>query len=82
MPRGIASNSEVSYSVTNLDSALTMLMTVYVYGEKAVKDTKKIALRNTTGGVEHLLMGRRCVTVLEAQGGHINCLPEPVLICN
>ncbi|GFR75707.1 hypothetical protein ElyMa_005782400, partial [Elysia marginata] len=34
--------------VTNLDSALTMLMAVYVYGEEAVKDTKQIALRNTT----------------------------------
>ncbi|GFR87270.1 hypothetical protein ElyMa_002489000 [Elysia marginata] len=45
---------EGSYSVTNLDSALTMLMTVYVYVEEAVNDTKQIALRNTTGGVEHL----------------------------
>ncbi|GFR64981.1 hypothetical protein ElyMa_001936900 [Elysia marginata] len=54
MPLEIASNGEVSYSVTNLDSALTMLMAVYVYGEEAVKDTKQIALRNTTGGVEHL----------------------------
>ncbi|GFR95695.1 transposable element Tc1 transposase [Elysia marginata] len=42
------------YSVTNLDSALTMLMAVYVYGEEAVKDTKQIVLGNTTGGVEHL----------------------------
>ncbi|GFR62539.1 hypothetical protein ElyMa_001874400 [Elysia marginata] len=49
MPRGIAFNCEVSYSVTNLDSALTMLMGVYVYEEKAVKDTKKIALKNATG---------------------------------
>ncbi|GFS11366.1 solute carrier family 22 member 15 [Elysia marginata] len=48
MPRGIASNGEVSYSVTNLDSALTMLMAVYVYGEEAVKDTKQIALGNMT----------------------------------
>ncbi|GFS00699.1 hypothetical protein ElyMa_002820600 [Elysia marginata] len=54
MPLETASNGEVSYSVTNLDSALTMLMAVYVYGEEAVKDTKQIALRNTTGGVEHL----------------------------
>ncbi|GFS17761.1 hypothetical protein ElyMa_006830300 [Elysia marginata] len=53
MKRGIASNGEVSYSVTNLDSALTMLMSVNVYGEEAVKDTKQIALGNTTGGVEH-----------------------------
>ncbi|GFR62291.1 hypothetical protein ElyMa_000126700 [Elysia marginata] len=49
MPRGIASNGEASYSVTNLDSALTMLMAVYVYGEEAVKDTRQIALENTTG---------------------------------
>ncbi|GFR84985.1 hypothetical protein ElyMa_002431300 [Elysia marginata] len=49
MPRGIASNGEVSYSVTNLYSALSMLMAVYVYGEDAVKDTKRIALENTTG---------------------------------
>ncbi|GFS05411.1 hypothetical protein ElyMa_002937600 [Elysia marginata] len=48
MPLEIASNGEVSYSVTNLDSALTMLMAVYMYGEEAVKDTKQIALRNTT----------------------------------
>ncbi|GFS01734.1 Pol polyprotein [Elysia marginata] len=54
MPREIASNGEVSHSVTNLDSALTMLMAVNVYGEEAVKDTKQIALGNTTGGVEHL----------------------------
>ncbi|GFS02022.1 hypothetical protein ElyMa_001113000 [Elysia marginata] len=54
MPPGIASNGEMSYSVTNLDSALTMLMAVNVYGEEAVKDTKQIALGNTTGGVEHL----------------------------
>ncbi|GFR74558.1 hypothetical protein ElyMa_005756700 [Elysia marginata] len=54
MPRGIASNGEVTYSVTNLDSALTMLTAVYVYGEEAVKDTKQITLGNTTGGVEHL----------------------------
>ncbi|GFS01577.1 hypothetical protein ElyMa_004585400 [Elysia marginata] len=54
MPRGIAYNGEVSYSVTNLDSALTMLMAVYVYGEEAVKDTTQIALGNTTGEVEHL----------------------------
>ncbi|GFR75350.1 transposable element Tc1 transposase [Elysia marginata] len=54
MPREIASNDEGSYSVTNLYSALTMLMAVYVYGEEAVKDTKQIALGNTTGGVEHL----------------------------
>ncbi|GFS18490.1 hypothetical protein ElyMa_001523800 [Elysia marginata] len=40
--------------MTNLDSALTMLMAVFVYGEEAVKDTKNIALWNTTGGVEHL----------------------------
>ncbi|GFS09410.1 transposable element Tcb2 transposase [Elysia marginata] len=51
MPRGIASNGEVSYSVTNLDSALTMLMAMYMYGEEAAKDTKQIALGNTTGGV-------------------------------
>ncbi|GFS02773.1 hypothetical protein ElyMa_002872300 [Elysia marginata] len=54
MPREIASNDEVSYSMTNLDSALTMLMAVNLYGEEAVKDTKQIALGNTTGGVEHL----------------------------
>ncbi|GFS20080.1 hypothetical protein ElyMa_001560700 [Elysia marginata] len=54
IPRGIASNGEVSYAVTNLDSALTMLMAMYMYGEEAVKDTKQIALGNTTGGVEHL----------------------------
>ncbi|GFS18819.1 transposable element Tc1 transposase [Elysia marginata] len=54
MPCWIASNDEVSYSVTNLDSALTMLMAVYVYGEEAVKDTKQIALGNATGGMEHL----------------------------
>ncbi|GFR84698.1 hypothetical protein ElyMa_006007600 [Elysia marginata] len=54
MPRGVASNGKVSNLVTNLDSALTMLMAVYVYGEEAVKDTKQIALGNTTGGVEHL----------------------------
>ncbi|GFR84024.1 hypothetical protein ElyMa_000662300 [Elysia marginata] len=48
MPLEIASNGDVSYSVTNLDSALTMLMTMYVYGEEAVKDAKQIALRNTT----------------------------------
>ncbi|GFR69070.1 cytochrome P450 1A1 [Elysia marginata] len=54
MPRGIESNGEVTYSVTNLDSALTMLLAVYVYGEEAVKDTKQIALGNTTSGVEHL----------------------------
>ncbi|GFS09179.1 hypothetical protein ElyMa_003031400 [Elysia marginata] len=51
MPRGIASNGEVSYSVTNLDSALAMLMAMYVYGEKAVKDTKEIALGNMTVGL-------------------------------
>ncbi|GFS11226.1 transposable element Tc1 transposase [Elysia marginata] len=51
---GVESNGEVSYSVSNLDSALTMLMAVFVYGEEAVKDTKQIALGNTTGGVEHL----------------------------
>ncbi|GFR76415.1 hypothetical protein ElyMa_000482200 [Elysia marginata] len=49
MPGGIAPNGKVSYSVTNLDSALTMLIAVYVYGEEAVKDTKQIALVNTTG---------------------------------
>ncbi|GFR65718.1 hypothetical protein ElyMa_005538900 [Elysia marginata] len=65
-------NGEVSYTVTNLDSALTMLMAVYVYEEKAVKDTKQIALENTTGGAEHLSMGRRCAAVLEAQGEHIH----------
>ncbi|GFR65496.1 transposable element Tcb1 transposase [Elysia marginata] len=27
---------------------------ILVYGEEAVKDTKQIALGNTTGGVEHL----------------------------
>ncbi|GFR76161.1 hypothetical protein ElyMa_000474300 [Elysia marginata] len=54
MPHVIASNGELSYSVTNLDSALTMLMAVYLYGEEAVKDTKQLALGNTTGGVEHL----------------------------
>ncbi|GFR99705.1 hypothetical protein ElyMa_004535700 [Elysia marginata] len=54
MKHGIAFNGEVSYSVTNFDSALTMLMAVYVYGEEAVKDTKQIALGNTAGGVEHL----------------------------
>ncbi|GFS08898.1 hypothetical protein ElyMa_001285200 [Elysia marginata] len=58
MPRGIASNGEVSYAVTNLDSALTMLMAVYVYGEKAVKDTKQIALESMIGGAEHLSIGR------------------------
>ncbi|GFR90434.1 transposable element Tc1 transposase [Elysia marginata] len=46
-------NGEVSYSVTNLDSALTMLTAVYVYGEETVKDTKQMALGNTTVGVEH-----------------------------
>ncbi|GFR77857.1 hypothetical protein ElyMa_005834800 [Elysia marginata] len=55
MPRGIASNGEVSYSVTNLDSALTMLMAMYVYGEEAVKDTKQIALGNTTVSTSELL---------------------------
>ncbi|GFR62130.1 transposable element Tc1 transposase [Elysia marginata] len=54
MPYGMASNGEASYSVTNLDSASTMLMAVFVYGEEVVKDTKQIALGNTTGGVEHL----------------------------
>ncbi|GFR84368.1 hypothetical protein ElyMa_000670200 [Elysia marginata] len=54
MPGGIASNGKVSYSVQNLDSALTMLMAVFVYGEKVVEDNKQIALGNTTGGVEHL----------------------------
>ncbi|GFS08915.1 hypothetical protein ElyMa_003024900 [Elysia marginata] len=54
MPRGIASSGESSYTVTNLDSALTILMAMYVYGEEAVKDTKHIALGNTTCGVEHL----------------------------
>ncbi|GFR71843.1 cystic fibrosis transmembrane conductance regulator [Elysia marginata] len=72
MLRGMASNGEVSYSVTNLGSALSMLMAVYVYGEEAVKDTKQIALQNTTGGAEHLSMGRRCAAVLEAQGGTYN----------
>ncbi|GFR67621.1 hypothetical protein ElyMa_005588000 [Elysia marginata] len=56
MPRGMASNGEVSYSVTNLDSALTMLMAEYVHGEEAVKDTKQIALGNTTGVVGASLM--------------------------
>ncbi|GFR58192.1 hypothetical protein ElyMa_000023200 [Elysia marginata] len=69
MPRGIASNDEVSYSVANLDCASTMLMDVYVYEEEAVKDTKQIALGNTTSGAEHLSKGRRCAAVLEAQGG-------------
>ncbi|GFR92446.1 hypothetical protein ElyMa_004353300 [Elysia marginata] len=54
MPRGMASNGKVSYSVTNLGSALTMLMAVFVYGEELVKNNKQIALGNTTGGVEHL----------------------------
>ncbi|GFR90255.1 transposable element Tc1 transposase [Elysia marginata] len=54
LPREIASNGEVSYSVTNLNSELTMLMAVNVYGEEAVKDTKQIALGNTTCGVEYL----------------------------
>ncbi|GFS02447.1 hypothetical protein ElyMa_006445200 [Elysia marginata] len=54
MPHGIASNGEVSYSVTNLDSALIMLMAVYMYGEEVVKDTQQIALGNMTDGVEHL----------------------------
>ncbi|GFR66338.1 hypothetical protein ElyMa_001968000 [Elysia marginata] len=72
MPRGIASNGEVSNTVTNLGSALTMLMAVYVYGEEAVKDTKQIALENATGGAEHLSMGCRCAAVLEAQGGLIH----------
>ncbi|GFR58184.1 hypothetical protein ElyMa_005354600 [Elysia marginata] len=72
MPRGIASNGEVSYSVTNLDSTLSMLMAVFVYGEEAVKDTKQIALESTTGGAEHISMGRRCAAVIEAQGGHIH----------
>ncbi|GFS13786.1 hypothetical protein ElyMa_003146100 [Elysia marginata] len=53
MPLEISSNGQVSYSVTNLDSALTMLMAVYVYGEEAVKDTKQIALRNATGKIHH-----------------------------
>ncbi|GFS27296.1 hypothetical protein ElyMa_005255100 [Elysia marginata] len=48
MPREMASNGEVSYSVTNLDSALTMLMAIFVYGEEVVKDNKQIALGNTT----------------------------------
>ncbi|GFR85476.1 hypothetical protein ElyMa_000697900 [Elysia marginata] len=48
MPREIASNGEVTYSVTNLDSALTMLTAVYVHGEETVKYTKQIALGNTT----------------------------------
>ncbi|GFR87749.1 hypothetical protein ElyMa_002501200 [Elysia marginata] len=39
---------------SRVDSALTMLMAVYVYREEAEKDTKQIALGNTTGGVEHL----------------------------
>ncbi|GFR90325.1 hypothetical protein ElyMa_004301200, partial [Elysia marginata] len=64
MPRGIASNGEVSYSVTNLDSALTMLIAMYVYGEEAVKDTKQIALENTIREAELLSMGRRCAAVL------------------
>ncbi|GFR74445.1 transposable element Tc1 transposase [Elysia marginata] len=54
MPLEITSNGEVWYSVTNLDSALTLLMAVNGYGEEAVKDTKQIALGNTTGGLEHL----------------------------
>ncbi|GFS23565.1 hypothetical protein ElyMa_003392600 [Elysia marginata] len=53
MPHGIASNGEVSISVTTLDSAFTLLMAVYVCREEAVKDTKQIALGNATGGVEH-----------------------------
>ncbi|GFR93667.1 mediator of RNA polymerase II transcription subunit 21 [Elysia marginata] len=48
MPRGIACNGEVLCLVMNFDSELTMLMAVYVYGEEAVKDTKQIALGNTT----------------------------------
>ncbi|GFS02722.1 hypothetical protein ElyMa_002871600 [Elysia marginata] len=54
MPRGMGSNGEVSYSVTNLGSALTIMMALFVYGEEVVKDNKQIALGNTTGGVEHL----------------------------
>ncbi|GFR99182.1 transposable element Tc1 transposase [Elysia marginata] len=44
----------VVFNTTNLDSALTMLMAVYVHGEEAVKDTKQIALWNMAGGAEHL----------------------------
>ncbi|GFR61694.1 hypothetical protein ElyMa_005439100 [Elysia marginata] len=54
MPLGISSNGEVSYSVTNLNSALTMLIAVNLYEEQVMKDTKQIALGNTTDGVEHL----------------------------
>ncbi|GFR63944.1 transposable element Tc1 transposase [Elysia marginata] len=56
------------YSVTNLDSALTMLMAVYVYGEEAVKDTKQIALGNTKGGAEHLSM--MCCYTGSPRGAH------------
>ncbi|GFR59334.1 transposase [Elysia marginata] len=70
MPLEHASNGEVSYSVTNLDSALTMLMAVYVYGEVAVEDTKQIALEkhDRWGGAS--FDGNRCGAVLEAQGVH------------
>ncbi|GFR94685.1 universal stress protein MJ0531 [Elysia marginata] len=51
MPQGMASNGKVSYSGTNLDSALTMLMAVYMYGEEAVRDTKQIALGNMTAAL-------------------------------
>ncbi|GFR66801.1 hypothetical protein ElyMa_003691300 [Elysia marginata] len=75
MPSEIASYGEVSYSVTNLDSALTMLMAVYVYGEEAVKDTKQIVL-GTRRQVGWSIFDDvwcylyRCAAVLEAQEGH------------
>ncbi|GFS03964.1 transposable element Tc1 transposase [Elysia marginata] len=47
-------NGKVSYSVTNLDSALTLLIAAYVYGKEAVKDTNQIVLGKTTGGMKHL----------------------------
>ncbi|GFR84145.1 hypothetical protein ElyMa_005991100 [Elysia marginata] len=76
MPLEIASNGEVSYSMTNLDSALTMLMAVYVYGEEAVKDTKQIALRNTTVCVPHsyfTLYHNRNRTLLEHTANALYC---------
>ncbi|GFR61741.1 hypothetical protein ElyMa_000111000 [Elysia marginata] len=66
MPRGIASNGN---SVTNLDSALTMLMAVYVYGEEAVKYTKQIALGITTvTGHRHLNGGPPPPTLCQSPG--------------
>ncbi|GFR70459.1 hypothetical protein ElyMa_000329000 [Elysia marginata] len=71
MPSGIASNGEVSYLVMNLDSALTMPMAVYVFGEQAVKDTKQIVLGNTT--VFNNIYLRFCVSF---GGQYISHLPQ------